>query len=272
MKQMKFKIIFLLIITTSILCCNKIDKKNLEVVEGIQLGTTYSDYIRQIDSLEINIMSFYTEWVLLSQQDLESNQISTYVTDIFNFSDYRNSNLDINHYGILYPTTIQGTKNVFALNVILGHTGMVFGNSKYDKKKCFNQNVAGSYIDKIREMLTSKYGTPVFQKFEPSFFVFYVLEGSDINVYKVDESRKGKVTIWENEYLQVTLFEGLPSIDAKFTNNKTYQMVVPVSGEYEIITEFNWDEGERPCVTYAYIQYELKSEVIDKLGLNDKKI
>lgn len=269
---MKFRTIFLLIVAISVLGCNRIDKKNLEVIEGIQLGTTYKVYQKQIDSLGISAMSFYTKSFFFGGQGLENNQIRAHISDVVNLSDYRNSNIGINHYGILYPITLAGTDNVIGLNAILGHTGMVLGTPEHDKKKSFNQNVASSYIDEIKRMLKSKYGEPTLEEYESKYNDFYALEGNGINEYIGDENRKGKVTKWETEYLKIELFEGLPSVDSKFSD-RNYRMVIQPSGkENEIVTDFNWDDGERPCVTYAYIKYELKSEAIKKLGLNDKKL
>ena len=268
---MKLKTIFLLIVAISVLGCNGIDKKNLEVIEGIQLGTTNKVYQKQIDSLGINEMSFYTKSIFLGGQSLENNRIRGYISDIVNLSDYGNSSIGVNHYGILCPINLIATDNVIGLSAILGHTATVLGVPEYEIKS-FNQNVASSYIDEIKRMLKSKYGEPTLDGYESKYNDFYVLEGNGINEYRGDESRKGKVTKWETEYLKIELFEGLPSINAKYSDRNYSIVIQPTGKENDIVTDFNQDYGESPCVTYAYIKYKLKFEAIEKLGLDNKKL
>lgn len=274
---MKLKTIFLLIVAVSVLGCNRIDKKNLEVIEGIQLGTTYKMYQKQIDSLGIQTMSFYTKSMFTDIDEIEYNQIRANISDIFNLSEFRNSHT--NHYAILYPTTLTGTDNVIGLNVILGHTGnsLLLSNGLYDLtkeygKSAFNQNISTTLLDQIKSMLTSKYGEPTLEGFESEYNDFYAIQGKEIKEYIGDENRKGKVTEWETDNLEIELFEGLASVDAKYSQNG-YEMVIQPSGkENDLVTGFDWEKGERPCVTYVYIKYDLKSEAIKKLGLNDKKL
>lgn len=257
--------------------CNRIDKKDLEVIEGIQLGTSYKIYKKQLDSLGIKTKSFYTKSMFSDINEIEHNQIQANTSDIFNLSDFRNS--QTNHYSILYPVTLTGTDNVIGLNVIIGHTGssLLISNGVYDltkeySKNAFNQNISTGLLDQIKNMLTSKYGKPTLDSYKSMYNDFYAVQGKEIKEFIGNENRKGSVTKWETEYFEIELFEGLSSVDAKYSKDG-YRMVIQPSGkENNLVTDFDWDKGERPCVTYVYIKYDLKSEVIKKLNLNDKKI
>lgn len=274
---MKLKTIYLFIITISVLSCNRIEKKNLEVIEGIQLGTTYKMYLKQIDSLGIQTKSFYTKSMFTNIDEIENNQIRVNISDIFNLSDFRNS--QTNHYAILNPTTLAGTDNTIELNVILGHTGssVLISDRLYDLtkeygKSAFNQNISISFLDQIKNMLTSKYGEPSLEGYKSEYNGFYAVKGKGFKEYIGDKNRKGKVTEWETDNLKIELFEGLQSVNAKYSKNG-YTMVIQPSGkENNVVTDFDWGKGERPCVTYVFIKYSLKSETIKKLGLNDKKL
>ncbi len=257
--------------------CNRIDRKNLEIIEGIQLGTTYKMYKKQLDSLGIQTKSFYTKSIFTDIDEIEYNQIGAHISDIFNLSDFRNSHT--NHYAILYPTTLTGTDNVIGLNVIIGHTGssLLLKDGLYDLtkeygKSAFNQNISTSLLEQIKNMLSSKYGEPKLEGYESKYNNFYAIQGKEIKEFIGDENRKGKRTEWETENLKIELFEGLSSVDAKYSQNG-YEMVIQPGGkENDLVTGFDWEKGERPCVTYVYIKYDLKSETIKTLGLNDKKL
>ena len=91
-------------------------------------------------------------------------------------------------------------------------------------------------------------------------------------MFRGDEKLKGAITMWENEYLEVTLFEGLPSCTAVL-GKYGYIASAPFasSAPLEILIP-DIKNGEKPCVSFAYINYQLKEEVIEKLKLNDKKL
>jgi len=259
--------------------CDNIDKKKLEVIEGVQLGTTYKVYENQLNSLGIQTKLFYSKSSIENIDQLEYNQIRMYVSDIFNLSDYRAN--DTKHYTILYPTTASGTDNVIGLSAIVGHTGFpytinpdVFSVLKKSGIDLFNQNVSSLFLDEIKKMLNSKYGKPSLDGYESENNNFYVVEGRDVKNFIGNKKRKGRVTAWETEYLKIKLFEGLPSVDAVYKKDG-YTMVSQPEGKEEeaLVTNFyNYNKGQRPCYTYVYIKYELKPNVIKKLKLNIKKI
>lgn len=275
--KMKTYIILLIFTIPLFFSCNKIDKKELEVIEGIRLGTTFQDYQSQLDSLNIEMESFYTQSIFFEAERLQSDEIREYVSDIFNLSQYGDS--ETKHYAILVPATLTGTDNVIGLNVIIGHTrnALLFQNDSYDITSgngisSFNQNISGSLLKKIKEMFISKYGNPVLKGSGSKYNEFYVIEGKDFKKYKGDNNWNGKITEWETDHLQIKLFEGLPSVDAKYSRNG-YEIVVQPSGkEDEIISEFNSKNGEEQCFTYAYIKYDLKTPTVQKLHLNEKQL
>ena len=269
------------IIVLSVTClilfsCNNIDKKNFEVIEGIELGTNFKKYQEQLDSIGIQTKSFYTKSVFLDLNEVEYNEIKGDISEIFNLSDFKNR--QTNHYAILYPTTLAGTDNVTGINVIIGHTsnsiylgktGYVDLTKRYGKN-LFNQNISKDLLDQIKVMLTSKYGEPSLDAFESIDNSFFVLQGYQIKEFIGEEKRKGKLTRWETEYLEIELFEGLASIDAVYSKN-VYNITTPLIGEPTALV-IDFDKGERPCVTYVYIKYSLKQETINKLKLDEKKI
>jgi hypothetical protein len=93
-------------------------------------------------------------------------------------------------------------------------------------------------------MLSSKYGEPTLEGYESKYNDFYVIQGEEIKRYIGDENRKGKVTIWETDNLEIELFEGLASVDALYSKYG-YEMVIQLSGkENDLVTGFDWEKGK----------------------------
>lgn len=267
----RFLLFFMVI---SLISCQKIDENQLKIIDGIQLGTTYPIYKNNLDSLGIWSETFYT-MSLFSTDDLDevkSNQITAYISDIFDLSDYKNNNT--NHYAILYPVKVAGTDNIIELNALIGHTsnalmvgsGTVYDLTKEFNIKTFNQNIATSLLKEIKDMLTLKYGAPHLNSYESTNNYFYIIENNRIAKYYGHKDWKGRVTKWETEFLSIELFEGLSSVNAKYSPNGYLAAYWP--GEKKVISEFNKEKGESPCVTYVYIKYEIKPDIIKKLGLD----
>ena len=272
------KQILLIITFLTILGCNQIDKKNLEVIEGIQLGTSYKIYKQQLDSLDIPSKSFFTKSIFADIGEVKFNQLDARYSDVFNLTEFRDNYTD--HYSIICPVVLIGTDNVYRIDVLIGHTGpstLINNGRLYNltneyKKSAFNQNISESLLFEIEKMLTSKYGKPISKGVESKYNKFYIFEGQEKKEFIGDNKRKGKVTEWETEYLIIKLFEGLPSSDAIYSNSGYHDIIQPRGKENEIVTDIDPYKGQSSCITYVYIQYELKLETINKLSLNDKKL
>lgn len=274
---MKFKILILFVIAIMFIGCNGIDKKKLEVIDGIQLGTSQNIYQKQLDSIGIEIKSFYTKSLFTDLNDIQNHQINVYISDIFDLSDFRTS--QVNHYAILHPISYTGTDNVIGLNVIIGHTGnsILINNEIYDLtkengKSAFNQNIPINMLNRVKKMLISKYGEPKWEGSESEYNDFLVVQGKEINEFTGDQNRKGKITKWETENIKIELFEGLPSVDAIYTPEGYEMIVQPPGKENNIIKDFDVSKGESPCVTYVFIKYKLKKETAEELGLVNTKL
>lgn len=269
---MKIKLFFIALIC--LYGCDSIDNAKLEIIEGIKLGCSRSDYKRQIDSLNLKHMSFFSKTWYYNFDEIEKGR-TTPISDIFNLSEFKNG--PINHYAILVPENQPSTDNITGLVAVIGHTdnAMLVNNGFFNLtteygKNAFNQNISVELVSKIKEMLMTKYGKPTYNSMQSDFFDIYILEGDEINVYGGIENRTGKMTIWETEYMEIKLFEGLPSVDSKYYEKK-YQMVIQHAYESNNPIK-HFENGEYPCVTFVYIKYQLKDELVEKLKLNQKKI
>lgn len=267
----------LVILTIILTSCNSFDKKNIEIIEGIQLGTTFSQYKKQCDSIGIQRKQFFTKLFINNEDDIEKNILNVPVSDIFDLSNFKKYN---NHYAILYPTTMTGTDNVVGMSAIIGHTansamltssGMRDLTKEYDIKN-FNQNISSALRDEIKKMLISKYGQPITDKYKSEYNSFFVLINGEIEEFKGVNEIQGELTTWENEYIKIDMFEGVPSFTAVINDNG-YQLSEPLfsSQEHKILIP-NISKNEKNCVTYVYITYSLKNDIIEKLKLNEKKI
>lgn len=252
-----------------LLGCSTIDKKELEVIEGIQLGITSQSYKKQLESLDIESIPFYTKSDFNSINEMEENQIKVPISDVINISEFRNSKTGLNHCAIVYPILLTGTDNVVGLNAVIGHTENPNGTPEYDKQQSFNQNVAIDYVHELKRMLESKYGQPTMDDVESKYNTFSVIEGKEVNEYYGDDFLKGKITYWETEYLEIELFQGLESPviykDYRYiTLSKTTLLIMRHD------PDINYPRNS--CIRYPRISYKLKSSAIEKLKLNEKKI
>lgn len=275
--EIKKEYILLLLLSFFLTSCNSVDKKNIQIIEGIQLGTNFNQYERQIDSIGIESKQFFTKLFIDRVNEIASNSINVHVSDMFNLSNFR---YNTNHYAILYPTTRSGTDNVIGLTAILGHTtnsmmltssGFINLTKEYNIEN-FNQNISTDLVVEIKKMISSKYGQPSLDRVKSEYNTFYVLERNTIKEYSGDGEIKGAKTTWENDFLEIELFEGVPSYTAVINKNG-YQVSEPFfNSQMPKILIPDLSKGEKQCVSYAYIKYELKPEIIEKLKLNDKKL
>ncbi|MCK5774818.1 MAG: hypothetical protein KAH25_01510 [Bacteroidales bacterium] len=257
--------IFLLALS-SLISCNKINKENLTVVEGIVLGTNFNNFAKYADSLNIPNASFFSEQILKDKEDAINNNIFSYYTNIFNISKLHN------HSGLLYPITYIGNDNIIGINILFGYTGNSILQKPelkiYDSKndpRWFNQVIVSDLKSEIKSLLTSKYGKPTLNSYYSKSNKFNVIVGNYIQQYNGSDDFNGAITTWETEYLTIELFEGI------LTNSTIFE-----DGSYtKIFFSSNNSSNENveyPCYSYVSLKYLLKDEVIKKLSLNKLEI
>ncbi len=146
--------------------CNSVDKKDLTIIDNLQLGESISGYDSLRSNLNIETKDFYTKNILTEEDDPQSNTVSFPVTENFNFSQYRSSTNKLSHFGLLHPVVLSGTDNIVSLIVLLAHTEIPTLNTMdYYKRLPENlltikQLVASDIIKQVEDMYTSKYGKP----------------------------------------------------------------------------------------------------------------
>ena len=264
-------ICFVCIILTS---CNNISPKDITIIDGVKLGTTEEEFYSQCDSLKVEQKVFYTKVMFSGSDEIGESKIQAYVTDLFNTSEYRSQSTQ--HYGIYYPTTLTGTKNIIGLNVLLVHTSPAWSISNsgftYITKETnipgISQDISYNQADDIVSMLSKKYGKPSDTlKFE--FVGFYAIEGNQVREYHSDSTNVGEMIIWKTKFLDVKFYKGISSPTNTFNSKEHTYMAYFDSNPFRKI---DYDKGERPCYSYSYISYMLNDVAIKKLELDKAKL
>lgn len=266
----KINCILFVIIYIGISGCNRINPKEITVINDIKLGSTLEEFYIQCDSLNIEKKSFYTKRILTNINDLDECKIRLYVTDIFNSSNY--STKYTQHLGLFCPIRFEGTKNIVGLAVLIVHTSPASLITKdrfedLEEKPCVSQDIVSDQVDEIENLLSHKYGKPT-DSFESDYLEF-VIERNEIRSYRSDSLNNGVNLVWKTKYLDITLFKGIASPTNTFDlNNLSYNMHFKNNPHREI----NYDDGERPCYAYTYIKYVLNREAIKNLKLDNIKL
>lgn len=255
-------------------CKNEIDKKDLTVIDGVQLGTSLDALYKQFDSLKVSNKIIYTKLMFSDFAESGKNKLKVYVTDIFNTSKYGSEETE--HYGIYYPTKLTGTKNVVGLNVLLVHTAPAFLISKFEFSNLtketqitgISQDISDEQADDIATMLSKKYGTPT-DTLTFEYTKFYVLEGTQIRDYHSDSLNVGELYFWETKHVRIKYFKGIRSPNSTYNTQDHSYMTYFDSNPFRVI---NFENGERPCRSYSYITYELTDEAIQQLGLDKPRL
>ena len=272
--MLKRNIIPVACFTLVLASCNQISSKDITVIEGVRLGTTIDELYSQFDSLKIPAKIFFTKIIFSASDDIGQNKFKNYVTDLFNSSNYGSQ--FVQHYGLYYPTTMSGTKNVVSLAILLIHTSPSIAISnrgithltKETNIPGIGQDISYSQADDIAIMLSNKYGKPS-DTLKSEYLKFYVIKGTQIIDYHSDSSNIGELLIWKTKYVDVKYFKGISSptntFDSKAHSYTTYFDNSP-------FRKIDYDRGERPCRSYSYISYELNDEAIKKLELDKAKL
>jgi len=269
--------LILIIVFIVISSCTGIPKEKLTAIENITLGGTSNNYYKQFDSLQISHKRFFNKILMMSYNDLmdDNNYYSSYYTNLFNISEFRNPKKSIEHLGLITPITLEGTKNNFALVVILCHTDepWLWGDTKRLQssvnEKYIRQEVNNSIIDRIKKMYITKYGEP--KSIETSNInTFWKIDGNTL-LRKTDSDDQAVTIKWETEYYNVSFFTG-------YDLNGIYN---PDNGYVESTNSFSANIGderadplknELKCGAYAYIYYELNEKAMKELKTDNKKL
>lgn len=260
---------FILILTS----CSRINPKDITVIDGIRLGMDEEIFYSQLDSLNIKQQTFYTKGIFTDLNEVDDYRMNGYITDIFNSSKY--SSTFTHTYGIYYPTVMTGTRNIIGLKVLLVHTDNALaitqngtGNiTKKSKIPALSQNLSYNQIDEIANMISTKYGKPsdtlVFELTN-----FFVIKKNQVKNYHSDSINIGELLIWKTKFLDIEYFKGIESLESTFNSKEnTYFTIIDKS-----YRQIDYENGERPCRSYAYISYQLNEESIKKLELDKTKL
>lgn len=227
-------------------CKSGIPKENLTIIDGYRLGQSQTALSRQLDSLSVPYQRFITKQVLTSFKQLmdDGNYITFRYTNTFNLPAYKGRFNE--HVGLYYPVIYQGTKNIFALVLLLAHTSKpwLMGEAKEFESTLeaplIKQDVNKPLLEEIKRMLTAKYGPPTYGS-KSSINPLYIIEGNGVKYYTGDPDREGEELTWHTQYYTVKFFTGLPS--------------------YESV----WEEGERTYTEHVYLAGTQQALLADSL-------
>jgi hypothetical protein len=205
----------------------------------------------------------------------DNNYYSSYYTNLFNFTEFKNQKKSIEHLGLITPVTLEGTQNNFALIVLLCHTVQPWlwqdaGRFKSSvSEKYVRQQVNNSIIDEIKKMYITKYGEP--SSIDTSNFnSFYLIDGNTLSK-RSDNSNPSVAIKWETEYFTITFFTGIEL-------NGIYN---PIDGYVESTNRIQANIGneradplknELPCKDFAYVYYELNEKAMKELKTQNRNL
>jgi hypothetical protein len=241
-------------------CQKEIPKEKLTTIDNIVLGTSIDKLYKQMDSLSIPHKIFLTTML---KSDHHNEFIDMRYTNMFNLSQYKSWSDD--NIGLLYPMTLQGTKNVIGMIVILGHSTRPLFAENENSGKAFIQDINAKLIEDIKNLYISKYGQPS-DTFSLSSHRVYFIKGDQI-IETGDPKREGLDFTWETEYYSITFFTGLPSYESRYnTTKRTYDYEIQFSNFYVVKPDVNNNEVQ--SFSYCYIEYKLNDKAIKELNLN----
>jgi hypothetical protein len=229
------------------------------------LGTLRDSLYKQIKSKSLPFEKFTSSYLISDIKQLLdiNNSKSYYYTNVFN--SFENQSKE--HIGLLYPIILNGTDNIFGVDVLLGHTKIpvLLGNSKkYEYKntiKCFKQSVNEKLIEQIKEMYTTKYGSPKLD-YSSEANIFFIFNKDRIEEKHSNEF-KAKIITWETEYLTITFFTGFRNHFEGCYYMPLNKFYLDVSFPNEVIDYKN----RMDCYAYPYIEYRLNAKAIEELQL-----
>ncbi len=263
-------ITFLLLTVFS--CKNKIDKKEITIIDDVVLGKPKPSFEKYLDSLGIASNVFFTKpFFYNTDQNILDYRIKFWYTTRFNFSSY--STDKTSHLGLFY--TINKSDAVVGLVVIIANIMIPALVYDVDQDKVsmisqeygyggISQSVCISELTDIQSKLQSKYGIP--KIVEKKSNNYYVLEGNNINAYRTAPDSlfamlQNELYVWETKYLDITFFNGITDFNRFYDTAKNEYYFGKKQNSTSILCNFG------ACITYL-----LKNETQKKLGLDKDKI
>lgn len=267
-KIIAFSILSILLIVCA--SCNKINEKEITIIDDIVLGKPSKIFFEYLDSLGIpNDVFFIKPFFNSDDGSLLDNRIKLYYTNQFNYANYACDNSC--HLGVFYPIA-NSSGNIVRLDVIIINSMPAYyiENGEFsliDKKNTnnsINQSVFVTICSEIRCKLEAKYGTP--KDIQNQSNLCYIFSKNAVEGFEVDPNEQlvlGENVRyeWETEYMYINFYSGIYSKYAQFNKEEK---------RYVFGNKLNLSTS--PCYFSPYISYQLKNETIKKLGLDKDKI
>ncbi|MBP5995248.1 MAG: hypothetical protein KA736_06060 [Crocinitomicaceae bacterium] len=228
----------------------------ITVAEDVVLGIDIDSLYKFFKKSGVNTQTF----------NKDGENISFYVTDVFDLSSYRNSNIHLNHVGLFYPIKLTGTNRLIGLKVLLASTHESnLQNSEYLNNLTIKQEVNEQLLSEIENMYTKKYGKP--SRVKLNYYPVYQIEGNQVKKYEGTPS-KCEIVTWQNEYLTIDFHKGFKSYETSFDpSNICYLYTYFYGGDAQQINPIG---GNIFSYSLPYISYELKDTTVKILGLEKK--
>lgn len=264
---MKIKFIIHTLTVFALIACNKIQDKDITIIDNIKLGVKKDSLDMQFLKKYMLLQGNYTKVFFDNYDEIENNKIYSRLSKAFDFQEYISSN--IHHYGFYLPT-VDDANNVIGIDVLLGHTShatLIDKNyglidiTNETQLNAFDQNVREDLINKIESLLKEKYGTPK-KTIKGKGIKNYVIQGKNVNTFETGNNMLGESIVWETEYLNITYFKGIPSKYVFYDKNINSYIYNFSPQEISKISN-----DEIVCNSYAYISYYLKEKAIKELKL-----
>jgi hypothetical protein len=244
-----------------------VPKESITIVENIVLGSDADTLFINLKNRNVKVGNYKTDLFFQDENTDNDNRIRIPYTEVFNFGEYRNKKIDLDHLGLIYPILLYGTNRIQGLSVLLVSTHMQIFNSNNANDPVVKQEVNESLINDIEKLFIKKYGQPKSREKSKNHKV-YSIEGSEIKEYDSTEDYCDYV-VWENEFMIIELFKGYKSYETSFNPiNTCYSHEISGNSPQVVIPETGYTYSR----TMPAIHYQLKDTTIKILGLDKKMI
>ena len=192
--------------------------------------------------------------------------VGFYSSDVFDISDFRNTAVQLNHYGLFYPTLLTGTNRLLGLNVLLVSTHNSYNEyNTLSNIPAIKQEVNERLLKEVEDLLNKKYGQP--SKTKTEYCQVYQIQGNQVKEYSQTPS-ECEILTWENDFLFVEFNKGFKSYETSFDPiNICYNYWATIGGDPKEV-----DPRGDQIYSYSlpFIKYELKDTTVKILKLEKK--
>ncbi len=218
--------------------------------------------------MDIDSMYQFLKESGVNSQTFSSNDelIGFYLTDVFDLNSYRNTNIQLNHFGLIYPTQLIGTNRLLGINILLSSTHQsYFQNNQNSNYLNIKQEVNERLLKDIEDLFIKKYGKP--SRIKMKFFPVYQIEGRQVKEYQATPS-ESEILTWYTEYMTINFHKGFKSYEMSFDpSNICYTYWTTVGGDP---SEIKPGSGNIYSYSLPYINYQLNDTTVKILGLEKK--